>query len=191
VSLTKPFWLGLHEVTQADWTRIMGFNPSRFQDDPQRPVENVTLDQVLEFIRRLNDLEGGGKYRLPTEAEWEYAGRAGTTTPWSFGSDPALIDEHAWWVGTSDLQTHPVGRKKPNPWGLYDMHGNVAELCGDWYAADYYAAGPVQDPPGPASGQAKAVRGGSWVSGPAALRSGARAAEQPGFTVGFRLVKEE
>jgi formylglycine-generating enzyme required for sulfatase activity len=132
VRLTQPFYLGKYEVTQSQWQTVMGnnpshFTPSQFPGDPNRPVENVSWDDVQEFIRRLNAREGGVTYRLPTEAEWEYAARAGTTTRWSFGDEESQLSRYAWHGENADGQTHPVGQLRPNPWGLYDMHGNVWE----------------------------------------------------------------
>ncbi|MBW1711619.1 MAG: SUMF1/EgtB/PvdO family nonheme iron enzyme [Deltaproteobacteria bacterium] len=188
VEITKPFWLSVFEVNQAQWTAIMGHNPSHFQDkDGLRPVENVTWQDVQKFIDRLNDKEFSHKYRLPTEAEWEYACRAGTQTSYSFGDDPTLLVQYGWYIGASGFRTHPVGQKKPNPWGFYDMHGNVWELCGDWYDKNYYDRSPVQDPQGPDQGQAKVMRGGSWLNGPGAERCPVRAPSKRNFSVGFRL----
>jgi len=182
VTIERPFWMGVHEVTQELWTRVMGTNPSR-RNGPRWPVENVTWDQIQEFLRRLNARETGAVYRLPTEAEWEYACRAGTSAAWSFGDDPRLLAEHAWWIGNSDLRTRPVGRKKPNPWGLYDLHGNVSELCSD----------PLDGSRGEAPGGVKGRvwRGGSWQDGPRETMSASRRTGRPGGSLGLRLVREE
>ncbi len=136
-------------------------------------------------------------YRLPTEAEWEYACRAGTATRYSFGSDPAALADHAWFRSNAGGTTHPVGQKRPNPWGLFDMHGNVAEWCHDAYAEDAYAKGESKDPTGPKAGDERVLRGGSWGGSPDACRSSARASEKPGFAdvcfnyerYGFRCVR--
>jgi formylglycine-generating enzyme required for sulfatase activity len=136
VRISRPFYLGKYEVTQAQWEAVMGNNPSQFKGDPNSPVENVSWDDVQEFIKRLkrlNTRESGVKYRLPREAEWEYAAQAGTTTAYSFGNDPSQLGEYAWYGENANGETHPVGQKKPNPWGLYDMHGNVWEWVQDWY----------------------------------------------------------
>ena len=160
VRITKPFYLGVYEVTQAEYEKVMGENPSKFKG-ATNPVERVSWDDAVEFCKRLSTKEGK-TYRLPTEAEWEYACRAGTTTEYTFGDDPASLVEYAWDEGNSDGKTHAVGEKKPNAWGLYDMHGNVCEWCADWYAPDYYAVSPTDDPPGPQTASHRVGRGGSW-----------------------------
>jgi len=139
-------------VTQAQWRAVMGGDPAHFQGD-DLPVEQVSWDDAQEFIRRLNKLDPGKGYRLPTEAEWEYACRAGT-------AERDDLDECAWWYHDSENQTHPVGLKRPNAWGLYDMIGNVWELTADWKGS--YPSGPVTDPTGPPHGYYKVTRGGSW-----------------------------
>jgi len=135
VRITKPFYLGVCEVTQEQYERVMAQNPSRFKGDPQRPVGYVSWTGAAEFCRKLSEKEGV-TYRLPTEAEWEYACRAGTTTRYCFGDDEASLGEYAWY---GSVGRYPVGEKTPNAWGLCDMHGNVWEWCADWYDADYYA----------------------------------------------------
>jgi formylglycine-generating enzyme required for sulfatase activity len=156
VRITQPFYLGMFEVTQAEYERVMGTNPSRFKGDARRPVEQVSWEDAAEFCRRLSSLEAkqsaGRSYRLPTEAEWEYACRAGTTTTWYSGDDEAGLKGVAWYGGGSRGSTHPVGQKKPNAWGLYDMHGNVWEWCADWLDENYYkhfADEVAVDPTGP------------------------------------------
>jgi len=188
VRITKPFWLGMTEVTQGQYQQVMGQNPSHFKDE-RRPVEEVSWEDAVEFCRKLSKMEGQ-TYRLPTEAEWEYACRAGTLTRYCFGDDEASLGEYAWYLGKSGGTTHPVGEKTPNAWGLYDMHGNVSEWCQDWYSRDYYKQGPEADPKGPDKGRMRVSRGGHWVSfgGAEDCRSASRSAGEyeNGFT-GFRV----
>lgn len=139
VRLTRPFYLGQYPVTQGQWQAVMGNNPSHFTSDPNRPVEYVSWDDVHQFIAKLNAREGVKLYRLPTEAEWEYAARARATTAYRFGSDEQQLAAYAWYDRNSGSTTHPVGQKQPNAWGLCDMHGNVWEWVQDWYGS--YAAG--------------------------------------------------
>jgi len=166
-------------VTQAQWKAVMGANASQFKEE-DRPVENVSWSDVQEFLRRLNAMNDLYRYRLPTEAEWEYAARAGS--PLDMVADLGAV---AWYDGNSGSQTHPVGRKRANGWGLYDMLGNVWEWCADWYGKDYYASSPIDDPQGPASGNLQVVRGGSWSNGPGSSgrRSGSRAVLTAGSAV--------
>ncbi len=161
VTISQPFYLGKYEVTQAQWRMVMGENPSEFKGDTL-PVENVSWDEIQEFIKKLNKREGKEACRLPTEAQWEYAARAGTTTRYSFGHDPEPLDDYAWYMGNAGDTTHPVGQKKPNAWGFYDMHGNVWEWVQDWYDVDYYQNSPTVDPQGPDAGVYRAIRGGGW-----------------------------
>jgi formylglycine-generating enzyme required for sulfatase activity len=174
VTISKPFYLGKYEVTQEQWTAVMGMgsNHSRFKGRTN-PVENVSWEDVQVFIRKLNEGEGCYKYRLPTEAEWEHAARAGSETTWFFGDDPAAFDQYAWLLENSKNTTHqegetddsgptiPVGKKKPNPWGLYDIYGNVKEWVADFHG-DWYKDGAVTDPTGPISGSRRVSRGGGW-----------------------------
>ncbi len=193
VKISRPFYLQTTEVTQAQWFAIMGTKPSYFQGRGDRPVENVSYLQVVEFIRRLNRREGTTRYRLPTEAEWEYACRSGTTTDYSFGDSPGRLADYAWYNVNSNVTTHPVGQKRPNPWGLYDMHGNVWEWCADWYGRDYYHKSPSTDPKGPASGRYRVLRGGPWYLGPRYLRSSNRGGHVPSRRnrgIGFRVVRD-
>jgi formylglycine-generating enzyme required for sulfatase activity len=157
VRITRSFQMGKYEVTQAQWEAVMGNNPSQFKG-PDLPVENVSWSDAQEFLRKLNERNDGYGYRLPTEAEWEYAARAGGDE--FVGSD--LTKQWIWEGETSDGHTHPVGQKNPNAWGLYDMLGNVWEWCQDWYDAGYYKNSPAEDPQGPASGTAHSYRGGDW-----------------------------
>jgi formylglycine-generating enzyme required for sulfatase activity len=160
VTITQPFYLGKYEVTQQQWKMIMGNQPSFFSGDPNLPVESVWWTDVQTFIKKLNEKEGHTLYRLPTEAEWEYAARAGSTTAYSFGDDAKQLSHYAWYKENADDRTHPVGQLKPNAWGLYDMHGNVWEWVQDWYG--YYSSEPVQDPQGPALGTHRMRRGCGW-----------------------------
>jgi len=190
VRITQPFYLGKYEVTQGQWQAVMGNNPSKFTGDPNRPVEHVSWDDVQEFVRRLNSREGGAMYRLPTEAEWEYAARAETTTRWSFGDDVGQLGRYAWHDQNAGGQTHPVGQLQPNSWGLYDMHGNVWEWVQDWYGG--YASGTAVDPAGPSSGSIRVNRGGSWIDSARYCRSAPRIRGAPGDRIvylGFRLLR--
>ncbi|MDR2352678.1 MAG: formylglycine-generating enzyme family protein [Deltaproteobacteria bacterium] len=161
VTITKPFYLGKYEVTQTQWQAVMNNNPSENKGSTN-PVERVSWDDTKEFIKRLNKKEGHSRYRLPTEAEWEYAARAGTKTAYSFGN--LDIDDYAWYASNSSNITHPVGQKLPNPWGLYDVHGNVNEWVEDVYADQYYRESPSVDPHGPPSGKFRGQRSGSVFS---------------------------
>lgn len=188
VRLTRDFYLGKYFVTQAQWMSVMGENPSCFKGD-NHPVENVSWEDVQVFIHKLNQKEGTDKYRLPTEAEWEYAARAGTRTAYSFGNDVSQLERYAWYSENSGKTTHPVGEKLPNAWGLYDMHGNVWEWVQDWWENDY-PEGPVADPEGPSSGELRVVRGGGWISSAMVCRSAYRNHNSPddrNRSLGFRL----
>jgi len=168
VGVTRPFYLGVSEVTQREYQRVMGANPSKFPGEVNRPVEMVTWDEAADFCRKLGELAQekafGAVYSLPTEARWEYACRAGTTSRYSFGDKAALLGDHAWWRPNSAETTHPACGKRPNAWGLFDMHGNVSEWCADRWAEDYYAKSPAADPAGPDSGTSGVLRGGSWFN---------------------------
>ena len=190
VRITKPYYLGMYEVTRAQWERVMGMNPSA----SSFPVDRVFWKDAVEFCRKLSAMpaeqSAGRVYRLPTEAEWEYACRAGSTTVYSFGDSAALLGQYAWYSDNSIGRTHPVGRKKPNAWGLYDMHGNVAEWCSDWYDGSYYANSPVNDPTGPPAGSDRVHRGGSWGNPARSCRSAYRYWYWPGnrfSSCGFRV----
>jgi formylglycine-generating enzyme required for sulfatase activity len=187
VEITEPFYLGQYEVTQGQWKAIMGNNPSYFMDCGDNcPVESVSWNDVQEFIQKLNQIEGVSNYRLPTEAEWEYVCRAG-----DHGDGPDRLGDYAWYSGNSGGRTHPVGQKKQNLWGLYDMHGNVWEWCQDWYERDYYMNSPKSDPRGSSNGQFRVLRGGSWFDGPGVMRASGRTRNGPtnrSYADGFRLV---
>ena len=180
VTLTQAFELGVYEVTQEQYEKVMGTNPSNFKS-PQNPVEKVSWDDAVEFCRKLSELpaekKAGYVYRLPTEAEWEYACRAGTKTTYSFGDSDSELGDYAWYNENSGNTTHPVGQKKPNRWGLYDMHGNVWEWCQDWYGD--YPSGAVTDPTGAASGSRRVLRGGSSTFQTSLIRSANRYGLQP------------
>jgi formylglycine-generating enzyme required for sulfatase activity len=189
VTISKPFYLGKFEVTQAQWTALMENNLSTFKGR-SNPVEEVSWDDIQVFIQRLNRKEGHRRYRLPTEAEWEYAARAGTTSAFSFDDDEGNIGQYAWWSGNSGAMTHSVGQKRPNAWGLYDMHGNVWEWVQDWYDEHYYSQSPSVDPHGPSSGQHRVHRGGSWIDTAGVCRSASRHHYFSNFRdrdIGFRL----
>jgi formylglycine-generating enzyme required for sulfatase activity len=167
VTISHDFWIGKYEVTQAEFASVMGTNTSHFTGDPNRPVEKVSFLDASAYCKRLNARERANgtlpetyEYRLPTEAEWEYACRAGSTNRFSFGNDVALGDRFAWTAENSGATTHPVGQKEPNAWGLYDMHGNVWEWCQDWF--EPYPAAPLTDPTGPATNKYKVFKGGGW-----------------------------
>ena len=174
VTLTKGYWLGKYEVTQAQYEAVMGTNPSYYKG-ANLPVEQVSWEDAMEFCVKLTEIEQeagilpeGYEYTLPTEAQWEYACRAGTTTALNSGKNLSDIeqcpevDEVGWYWFNSNSTTHPVGQKRPNAWGFYDMHGNVMEWCSDWYEEDYYSISPVTDPTGPISGSSRIYHGGSW-----------------------------
>ncbi|MBE9605768.1 formylglycine-generating enzyme family protein [Acetobacteraceae bacterium H6797] len=208
VRISRPFWLARFEVTQAQWEAVLKENP--YVRDRSNPYYNlpgmrdritrpnhpatVSWNDAQEFIAALNKQEGGAHYRLPTEAEWEYAARAGTTTRYSFGDDDRDLERHAWYGG--NFQTgghHPVGTKEPNHWGLHDMHGNVWEWVQDRYDPAYYARSPATDPQGPETGRERVVRGGSWHATATSWRSAFRRdydADYRGISIGFRLLRE-
>jgi formylglycine-generating enzyme required for sulfatase activity len=190
--------MGRTEVTQGQWRGVMGTEPwkgeSYVQEGEQNAASSISWDDATEFCRRLSQREGR-TYRLPTEAEWEYACRAGTMTRFHFGDDESRLGEYAWFDGNADSigedYAHRVGQKKPNPFGLYDMHGNVYEWCGDWFGP--YASDPLRDPRGPSSGSSRVLRGGSWYYDPSFVRCAFRYNLGPDYRRyfnGFRVVLE-
>jgi formylglycine-generating enzyme required for sulfatase activity len=218
VQITKPFYLGATEVTQGQYRAVTGANPSNFQGSDDLPVENVSWVDAQAFCAKLNELERGklssASYRLPTEAEWKYACRAGTTTRFSFGDADASLGEYGWFAGNSDGKTHPVGQKRPNAWGLFDMHGNAWEWC--WADAnstdldglasahgatgfgiiDYIVIGALgADPSGPLEAADWVSRGGSWNYDSQSCRAACRVRFAPGpqgqrfHDLGFRLAR--
>ena len=199
VIISKGFYLGKFEVTQAQWIAIMGTAPwtkkKNVRAQPDHPAVYISWTAIEEFLRRLNESTGEPLYRLPTEAEWEYACRAETTTPFSFGDKTSHLDEYAWYAkNTKDAgasYAQPVGTKQPNPWGLYDMYGNVWEWVQDWYG-NSYANGVLVDPTGSISGSARVMRGGGFVNLARNIRSAKRFSYGPSLrycALGMRLVK--
>ncbi|MBL8816274.1 MAG: formylglycine-generating enzyme family protein [Planctomyces sp.] len=194
VTLSKGFWIQQTELTQAQYQALMGVNPSHFRGD-SNPVESLTHMDAREFCKRLSQLppeqKSGNLYRLPTEAEWEYACRSGSTTSFCFGDDESLLAEYGWFNGNAARTTHPVGTRKPNAWNLYDMHGNVAEWCNDGYAE--YPTTPQTDPIGADVSDQIVVRGGGWFFVPQNSRSAHRDAYPEGARyvgLGARLVAQ-
>lgn len=207
----SAFLMDKHLVTQEQFQKLMGANPSRWKG-AQNPVEQLRWSDAAKFCNMRSEAEGlklcydlatlkcdfsADGYRLPTEAEWEYACRAGTTTPYFFGTSPAKAGDYAWLDKNSGGKPHPVGQKQPNPWGLYDMAGNVWQWCNDFYEVEYYSKSPKQDPAGPAEGKNKVLRGGAWRFSADNCRSGYRYNENPGSAdvcfgydiYGFRCVR--
>jgi formylglycine-generating enzyme required for sulfatase activity len=187
------FYLSTTEVTQGHWEAVMGGNPSYFNGESNLPVEDVSWNDVQEFIRKLNEKEGTDKYRLPTEAEWEYACRAGSDKRYSFGDSERELGSYAWYWANAEKKTHPVAQKRPNKWGLYDMHGNVWEWVGDWYDENYYQNSLSSNPTGPSSGRYGVLRGGSWYYAAIYLRSAYRYRDRPDVRcsyIGFRCAKD-
>ncbi len=180
VRITKPFYLSKYLVTQEQWEAVMGNNPSHFKG-PKNPVETVSWHDCQQFLGKLNakSLPGGGKFQLPTEAQWEFACRAGSTTRYCFGDDESGFGEYAWHDANSGSKTHSVGEKKPNAWGLYDMYGNVWEWCQDWYDGADYAKSRTDDPTGAATGWNRALRGSCWYCPAAGCWSAFRSYRAP------------
>lgn len=192
VRITKPFYMSVTEVTRAQWEAVTGKQHSSFFPGPDAPVNFVAYDMVEHFIAVLNKKEGA-KYRTPTEAEWEYAARAGTATRYYTGDAPADLDRAAWHAGNAGDALHPVAQKEPNAFGLYDMLGNAWEWCSDFYDRDYYRSSPTDDPTGPKLSLYgyRVVRGGSIYFGPDFCRCAHRDYYQDSRTdkqFGFRIV---
>ena len=197
----SPFQMGMYKVTVGQFRAFVAdsgydagtdWDSPGFTQDDTHPVVCVNYNDAQAFIRWLN-AKTGDNYRLPTEAEWEYAARAGTTSRYSWGDSKRQAGAYAWYSKNSEGRTHAVGGKKPNPWGLYDMHGNVWEWVQDWYDGNYYARSPASDPQGPRSGTQRVLRGGSSWSSVWSLRSSSRSAWSPGrrySALGFRLVRQ-
>jgi formylglycine-generating enzyme required for sulfatase activity len=196
VSISQPFLISKYEITQKEWKAVMGKNPSAFKGD-DLPVDSVSWNDVQQFLAKLKE-RSHAKYRLPTEAEWEYCCRAESTNVFGYGAhyDPVSATNlscYAWFRPDADNRTHRVGEKKPNLWGLYDMEGNLWEWCEDWYAPDYYSRSPQTDPVNSALAAERVFRGGSWFLDWRNLRAACRSGNLPDFKsqyVGFRLVRE-
>jgi len=196
VHLTKGFYMGTYEVTQAQWESVMGENPSvfkNFTDASQHPVDMISWNRAQEFVEKINGL-GVGTFRLPTEAEWEYACRAGTETRYYWGTDSTdwKVYDYAWAFSQAEGRSHAVGLKKPNAWALYDMSGNVWEWCSDWRSSAYNPADTL-NPTGAETGEKKVYRGGSWFNKPSTLRTANRNGHEPDKVdpnAGLRLVME-
>ena len=198
VTISKDYYLGVYEVTQAQYEKVIGKNPSLYQgaivgnENADLPVENVSWHDAVEFCKKLSDLpeekKAGRVYRLPTEAQWEYACRAGSKTAYSFDDEEGLLPEYGWFSSNSSDRTHTVGLLDPNAWGLYDMHGNVWEWCSDRHGE--YPKSAVSDPSGPKVGSIRVIRGGCWINGAANCRSAFRGritSDVRDFHLGFRL----
>ncbi|MBN2488106.1 MAG: formylglycine-generating enzyme family protein [Methanosarcinaceae archaeon] len=191
VKINKSFYLGTYPVTQREWKAVMDSNPSEFKGD-NLPVEMLSWDDAQEFVKKLNAKEGADKYRLPSESEWEYACRAGTTTRYSFGDSESKLGEYAWYADNSGRKPHPVGQKKPNPWGLYDMHGNVWEWVQDNYEFSYGVVHTDESAWEDGSSY-RLFRGGGSIEYAWYCRSSSRhigEADALYIMLGFRLLKE-
>jgi formylglycine-generating enzyme required for sulfatase activity len=191
--ILSDFYIGKYEVTQKEWREVMGNDEkvNYFAGCDSCPVERVSWVSVMEFLTKLNE-QMKLNYRLPTEAEWEYAARGGMNSRGYKYSGSNFVDSIAWRDGNADKRTHPVGMKKPNELGIYDMSGNVWEWCSDWYQQDYYSIAPPQDPQGPSQATFRVMRGGSWFHDLTGLRTTDRDSGDPSWRygyVGFRLCR--
>ncbi len=189
VTLSNSFFMGKTEVTQEQWAAVMGNNPSVFKGEGS-PVDNMTWEQCQQFCIAASK-HTGRAVRLPSEAQWEYACRAGTQTDYSFGNEIEKLDLYAWYGKNAGDRSHEVATKEPNAWGLYDMHGNLWEWCADWYDPNYYTYSPSEDPRGAEDGSERVIRGGSMLFQPWPLRSAYRAKSKPANSsgnVGFRVI---
>ena len=214
VRITRPYYLGVYQVTWNDYLNTIESDTRNITGGGNHPVADVTWFDAVRFCNARSRAEGltlfyvvngqsvevpdwgGSGYRLPTEAEWEYACRAGTTTSYSFGDNEGgrMLGRFAWYNSNSDGRTHPVGEKKPNAFGLFDMHGNVWEWCWDWFDSEYYRQSPESDPRGPNRTDSKVCRGGGWGSGQRPMRSANRIRNQPDYhasDLGFRVARNE
>ena len=190
VAISKPFYMSIYTVTQTQYEQVMGKNPSN-DKDIQNPVNTVSWDDAVEFCKKLSQ-KTGKTVRLSTEAEWEYACRAGSKTRFYYGDDDSKLDDYAWYSENSSKTKHAVGQKKPNDWGLYDMHGNIFQWCSDWYANSYTDT-QENDPSGPIKGKTRVLRGGCWGYPPRLCRSAFRNGVVPSIlsgSIGFRVVVE-
>jgi formylglycine-generating enzyme required for sulfatase activity len=206
----SPFLMDRYEVVQEQFKKFQFPDPSHFKD-PKKPLDQINWTDATMYCNERSLAEGlepcydeetwdcnfaASGYRLPTEAEWEYACRAGTDSQYSFGKTVQKLKTHAWFADNSSKSTQPVGGKQPNPWGLYDMHGNVSEWCNDFYSEDYYRQSPEKNPKGPAEGKERVLRGGAWNSSADSCRSAYRASDPSindtclaSDAIGFRCVR--
>ena len=198
VKIKQPYYLAKYPLTQKQWNKVMDTRPSEFDPHPYHPQDGISWADVKVFIRLLNQLEETDLYRLPTEAEWEYACRAGATTRWSFGDDENRLGEYAWYKDNAwdqgEQYAHSEGVKLPNPWGLYDMHGNVWEWVQDWFSEIYYSNSPSVDPQGAETGIRRVRKGADFHYYVRGTRSARRGRSVPDFrkpTIGARLLRQE